>query len=149
MSRSLRTAGADGAMNDARAAAMMWADDAGSAAPSGLGAVVDAGSATAVPPDVLLENNPIARLLKWGTCGAPANWYSCDYAACADAFAFSICASPVRLVLMSARGARMTTGSPKFSASIAVLKSLGTIQEIFRPKARSTSSGSMSQPFLT
>ncbi len=43
----------------------------------------------------------------------------------------------------------MTTGSPKLIASIAVLKSLGTIHEIFSPSARSTSSGSMSHPFFT
>src|SRR4051794_30547881 len=62
---------------------------------------------------------------------------------------FSASARPDRLVLMSDRGARRTTGSPKLMAVMAFLKSFGTIHEIFRPRARSTSSGSMSHPFLT
>jgi biotin-dependent carboxylase-like uncharacterized protein len=52
------------------------------------------------------------------------------------------------IVLMSDRGARITTGSPKLIAAIAFLKSFGTAQAIFSPSAFSTSAGSMSPPFL-
>ncbi len=52
-------------------------------------------------------------------------------------------------MLISLLGVRRTTGSPKLMAAMAFLKSFGTIHARLRPRARSTSSGSMSQPFFT
>src|SRR5438105_6118954 len=87
-----------------------------------------------------LENNPISPLLHFH--------FSTANSAHA-AFPCTTSARPLRLRLISAFGARITTGTPKLIAPMAFLKSLGIIQEIFRPSDFSTSSGAMSQPFFT
>ena len=70
------------------------------------------GSAT-VEPELFRENNPIGKPFtsrSFSTTG-DSLLATLTYAANADVFAFNICAKPVRLTLISARGARITTGS--------------------------------------
>src|SRR5437870_647937 len=87
-----------------------------------------------------LENNPISPLL---------HFHSPLQIRLQAAFPCTTSARPLGLRLISALGARITTGTPKLIAPMAFLKSLGIIQEIFRPSDFSTSSGAMSQPFFT
>src|SRR5258706_16050602 len=106
--------------------------------PSGGDAITDVGisDSTALGKSLFFENKPIATapsihfLARAEPCRA---CFSMPHSPAHAAFPCTTSANPLRLKLISAFGARITTGSPKLIAAMAFLKSLGIIQEIFSP----------------